>query len=228
MKKLAILVGAIALTSSAFAQRPVDANPFSLEGGLSLTTGNTFAAPMIKFRYFATENIAARLGIQYNMSKDLANHYGLNSMGVETEDSLGTVETKSSLTWISIGGSYHFSQMAALSPYVALDIMIGMSSNSEVGTDDDGSSYVNGFNYETSSKGSGFGVGISGGFDWYFAENVFMGAELGLTFASWNDKGGDWSVTSGGVTTSGTTLGTGKNSSFGNSATGSLRLGWRF
>lgn len=228
MKKLAILVGAIALTGSTFAQRPVDANPFSLEGGLSLTTGNTFAAPMLKLRYFAADNIAGRLGIQYNMSKDITNHYGLDATGMETADSLGTVETKSSVTWISIGGSYHFSQMDALSPYVALDIMFGMSSDSEVGTDDDGVSYQDGLSYDMSSKGSGFGVGIGLGMDWYFAENVFLGAEIGMTFASWKDKGGDWSVTSGGTTTSGSTLGAGSSSSFGNSATGALRLGWRF
>jgi len=229
MKKLAILVGAIVLTSSAFAQRPTDSNPFSLEGGLSINSlSNTFSAPSLRLRYFAAENIAVRLGIQYNSSKSTDNYYGLNSVFVPTADSTGTDMNKASMTWISIGGSYHFSQLERLSPYVALDIMIGMGSTNEEWTDYDGTGFAKGQSATLTSKSSGMGVGIGAGFDYYFAENVFIGAELGMTYMSSNDKGGTWSSTIGGVTTSGDMLTTGKSSSFGNSANAAIRLGWRF
>lgn len=229
MKKLAILVGAIALTGSTFAQRPVDANPFSLEGGLNLnSTSNTFTAPSIKFRYFATENIAGRLGIQYNSSKTVTNHYGIGTDGFESADSLGTEMDKSSMTWISIGGSYHFSQLERLSPYVALDVMIGMGSSSSEWTDFDGTGYSDGDAATIDSKTSGLGVGIGAGFDYYFAENVFIGAELGLTYMSSKDKGGEATFTSGSTSTTITMHPSGNSSTFGNSATAAIRLGWRF
>ncbi|MEY3237019.1 MAG: hypothetical protein RI883_1120 [Bacteroidota bacterium] len=229
MKKLAILVGAIVLTSSAFAQRPTDSNPFSLEGGLSLNSAaNTFSSPTLRLRYFAAENIAVRLGIQYNSSKTTDLYYGLNSAFVPTVDSTGTEINKAAMTWISIGGSYHFSQLERLDPYVALDVMIGMGSTSAEWTDFDGTGFDKGFNATGDSKTSGLGIGIGAGFDYYFAENVFIGAELGMTYMSNNDKGGTWSSTTGGVTTSGENLTTGKSSSFGNSANAAIRLGWRF
>jgi hypothetical protein len=139
MKKLAILVGALVLTGSTFAQRPVDANPFSLEGGLSFNAGNTFSAPSLRLRYFAADNIAGRLGIQYNSTNETINHYGTGTDFLPALDSLGTEVNKSAMTWLSIGGSYHFSQLDRLSPYVALDVMIGMGSNNATWTDFDGS-----------------------------------------------------------------------------------------
>jgi outer membrane protein W len=225
MKKLLFFVGAVVISSSVFAQRPVDSNPFSLEGGLSLnTTSNTFNAPMLKLRYFATENIAARVGLQYNSSKEVNNFYGIGADGNESADSLGTQTLKSSLTWISLGGSYHFSQLEKLSPYVALDVMIGMGSSNEEWADFDGTGYSKGSEATVSTKESGLGVGVSAGFDYYFAENVFMGAELGFTYASYKDKGGEFS--SGSTTV--TLHPTGNENSFGNSATAAIRLGWRF
>jgi hypothetical protein len=229
MKKLAILVGAIALSGTTLAQRPEGSNPFSLEGGLSLnTTENTFSAPAIKLRYFATDNIAGRLGIMYNSSKDVENIYGFDGNGDLSADSLGTVTMKSNMTWISLGGSYHFSQLDRLSPYVALDVMYGTGSYNEKWADSDGADYVNGLDAEINTKESGIGLGLSGGFDYYFAENVFIGAELGFMYNSVNDKGGDVSVTAGGTTTTSDILSAGKSSTMGNNATAAIRLGWRF
>lgn len=229
MKKLALLVGAIALTGTTFAQRPTDSNPFSLEGGLSLnSTTNTFNAPMLKLRYFAADNIAIRLGLQMDNSKTIDNYYGFNAQGDETADSLGTLTTKDRLTWISLGGSYHFSQMDRLSPYVALDVMIGSGSTKVDGVDTDGTDYVSGLTTSSTTKQSGLGLNIAGGFDYYFAENVFIGGEVGFMFLSAKDKGGDASSTFGSTTLTTTTLSTGSASSFGNSATAAIRLGWRF
>lgn len=229
MKKLAILVGAIALSGTTLAQRPEGSNPFSLEGGLSLNaTENTFSAPTIKLRYFATDNIAGRLGLSYNSSKMVENVYGLDANFEPTADSLGTITIKESMTWVSIGGSYHFSQLEKLSPYVALDLMYGMGSYNEQWADSDGTDYVKGVDAEIDTKSSGIGFGLSAGFDYYFAQNVFIGAELGLMYTSENDKGGTVSVTSGNSTTNLDILSSGKSSSMGNSATAAIRLGWRF
>ena len=140
----------------------------------------------------------------------------------------GTEVSRMSTMMIGIGGSYHFSQLDRLDPYVAVDVMIGSSSSSMEGTDAIFGAYSSGDSYSMTSKASGFGFGVGAGFDYYFAENVFVGAELGFTYMSWNDKGGSSDVTIGGTTVSTTTLSSGSSSSFGNSATAALRLGWRF
>jgi len=94
--------------------------------------------------------------------------------------------------------------------------------------DTDGTDYVAGLTTSASSKQSGLGLNIAGGFDYYFAENVFIGGEVGFMFLSAKDKGGEASSTFGSTTFSGTTLSSGSASSFGNSATAAIRLGWRF
>jgi outer membrane protein W len=229
MKKLVMLVGAIVLTGTSFAQRPVDSNPFSLEGGLSLNvTENTFSSPAIRFRYFATESIAARLGITYNVIYETINHYKTGLDGGDIKDSMGTDINKNSMSWFSIGGSFHFSQLEKLSPYVALDVMFGMGSTDFERTDYDGTKYEKGEGRTSTTKNSGLGLVLGAGFDYYFAENVFFGAELGMTFMSTMDKGGDGSRTSAGIKTVYTTEATGETSSFANSANAMLRLGWRF
>jgi outer membrane protein W len=232
MKKITFLVGALALSTAVLAQRPIDSNPFSLEGGLSLNSlTNSFTAPMIKFRYFATDNFAARIGFQHNYSQDVYNVYGLGADFYPNVDSLGTQTLRSATTWISLGGSYHFSQMERLSPYIALDVLVGFGSQHEdwkdfspnSGAPGDGD-FTKGSNAEVVTKNNGFGLGLAAGFDYYFAENVFIGAELGLSLRSTVDKGGEMNL-------SGTTIkihAQGNSITFGNSATAAIRMGWRF
>lgn len=223
----------VGMMTVANAQRPVDANPFSLEGGLNLTGGNTFSAPAITFRYFAAENIAARVGLMYSSSKTLDNYYGfvvdpVTFIASQSADSLGTREAKSSMTWFSIGGSYHFSQLEKLSPYAALDIMFGSGSSNENWKDYDGSGFSKGTSATINTSESGFGFKLSAGFDYYFAENVFIGAELGFMSMSSKDKGGEASSTFGATTVTTKILPQGNSSNFYNSATSAIRLGWRF
>lgn len=230
MKKSILAIAAVAMFGlGANAQRPVDANPFSLEGGLSLNSGtSTFSAPELRLRYFAADNIAGRLGIMYNSSNDVVNHYGLDADFNETADSLGVQTLKNSMMWISIGGSYHFSQLEKLSPYGFLDVMIGSGSSNETWEDYDGAGYADNVSAEVSTKESGLGVRFGGGFDYYFAENVFIGAEVGFMWMTSTDKGGEVTVTSGSTTTTTTLLSQGSMGTFGNNATAAVRLGWRF
>lgn len=238
MKKLSLFVGAIVLSTAAMAQRPTDSNPFSLEGTLSLSAlDQTFTAPAVRFRYFATENISVRVGLGFDNSSSTRNAYGLGADFNPSADSIGTGTFKTSSTQISIGGAYHFSQLDKLSPYAYLDLNIGMGGTSSetenfIAGDPNGfpptpDAYSKGMSSTSESKFSTMGVNIGAGFDYYFAENVFFGAEMGFMFGSWKDKGGDSSSTTGGVTTNSTLHESGNNSSF---ATGSfgLRLGWRF
>ena len=62
MKKLMILVSALVLTGSTFAQKGTSDNPFSLEGAVNFTTndGFNFEAPNVRMRYFFKDNMAGR------------------------------------------------------------------------------------------------------------------------------------------------------------------------
>ena len=230
MKKSIIALASIALIGfSSNAQRPVDSNPFSLEGGLSLNaTENTFSAPELRLRYFATDDIAGRLGIMFNNMTETTNFYGEGSDGFPSADSLGTLKESSSMTWVSIGGSYHFSQLERLSPYAFLDVMIGMGSYNEEWDDFDGSDFNAGEGASLNTSQSGFGVRFGSGFDYYFAENVFIGAEVGFMFLSETDKGGEFTSTSGSTTTTVKIHSEGSSNMFANNATAQVRIGWRF
>lgn len=224
MKKLAILVGAIALTGSTFAQKPTDA-PFSLEGQLGFNASTlSFDSPAIRFRYFVTENIAGRLTLGIDNSSETFNYF-------ETENTnaggSGTEVNKSGMTLIGIGGEYHFAGTDRLSPYVGLDIQIGMGSSTSEWSNYDGAGYNADFTRSIEYKSSMFGVNLVAGADYYFAENFYLGMELGLGFGSTTYKEGTDAMTTGGVTTTNTSNEE-KYSSFGNNVVGQFRLGWRF
>jgi hypothetical protein len=238
MKKITYLFGGLLFCSALFAQRPIESNPFSLEGGLSLNSNaNTFSAPMLKFRYFANDNIAARLGVMHSFASDNYKVYGEDGDGFQTKDSTGTQTVKNAETWLSLGASYHFSQMERLSPYVSLDVLIGFGSSNEewedynspsgpavLGGDAGDGDYERGSNATVALAGTGFGIGIGAGFDYYFAENVFIGAELGFNLLTMQDRGGELTV--GSMTTD--ILPMGGALSISNSSSATLRLGWRF
>ena len=155
MKKLAILVGAIALTGSTFAQKPSDA-PMSLEGQLGFNASTmTFNAPSLRFRYFVTENIAGRLTLGIDNTSETFNYY-------ETENTngggSGTEVNKTSGVMIGIGGEYHFAGTDRLSPYGGLDIMIGMGNSTNEWTNYDGTGYAADFTANIDAPTSSFGV----------------------------------------------------------------------
>jgi outer membrane protein W len=122
MKKLAILVGAIALTGSTFAQKATTDSPFSLEGQLGFNASTlSFNAPAIRFRYFVADNIAARLTLGMNNSSETFNYFEK-----EDDNTLGTgTEVNKNGGWnVALGAEYHFAGTDRLSPYAGLDIKV--------------------------------------------------------------------------------------------------------
>jgi opacity protein-like surface antigen len=246
MKKLAILVGAIVLTSSTFAQKATLDNPFSLEGVINYnsTAGIDWKAPTIRLRYFVTENIAVRVQIGLGDGKGNSNYS--KSYTVYDGDSItgntGTAEAKMSNWSAQIGGEYHLKGTDRMSPYFALGINFGGGKSSistseaapdtaSVAFDATNSSYSKGTTVSTEGKMSMFGIGLGAGMDFYVYENLYLGLELGFSFNSYNykDKTGTWTETTPVASTTNlfqaghkeTHMGTG-------AANASFRLGWRF
>lgn len=235
MKKLAILVGAILLSGATFGQKATMDNPWSLEGAVAFggASGVTWTAPTVRARYFVKENIAIRasLGLGDGLGTPKSESYTYND---PTSTNTGTFEI-SRMSWnAQIGGEFHLAGTDRMSPYFMLGINFG--GGSETGTTANAiydpttqsGSYANGVNVEQKGGFSMFGAQLGAGMDYYVAENIYVGLELGISYTSKSKDD---------VTTIGTTPGGAINStvpgyskSYLSTAAGNaaLRLGWRF
>lgn len=245
MKKLSLLLGGMILTTAVMAQKPTEGAPMTLEGNVAGLAAFGFAnssatnlnpttlagtqpaivAPGLRFRYFATENIAIRLSLGFSSSKTTDNFY---ENEVDNTGGAGTYVSKLGTTTIGIGGEYHFKGTEKLSPYAGLDINFGMGKATAEGDQTDGTTWVAAdYSEKHERKTAGFGVGLIAGTDYYFVENFYLGVELGLGFNSYTAKEGTDSFTVAGVTTENKGNET-KISGFSNNVMGMFRLGWRF
>lgn len=249
MKKLALLVGVLGLTTTTFAQKPAAADaPMSLEGVINFSGSSLqWQAPTVRYRYFVNDNIAARIqiGLGDGMGTPMSESY-LHREYTNVDSTLvqGSTDIKRMAWNAQIGGEYHLSGTDRISPYFMLGINFGGGSESASSVDSDGTdqyvlggspgmgSYVDGYSSNFSQKMSMFGIGIGAGLDIYIIENVYMGFELGFNFASYNYKDAtyDWSFTSGSTTTSEAYAYDGMKESNMSTGAGSaaIRLGWRF
>lgn len=225
MKKLSLLVGGLVLTTAAMAQKPDASVPSTLEGQLGWNASTlSFNAPSIRYRYFLQDNIAVRvtLGIANSSTTD---NYFENEQ--DNSGASGTYETKTGGLNAAIGAEYHFGGTDRLSPYAGLDIMFGSGKMTTDGTNSDGTSYMASYSESSEAKTGMFGVNLVAGTDYYFAENFYIGLEMGLGWQSITQKEGESSQTISGTTTT-FKSNESKSSSFGNNVIGTFRLGWRF
>lgn len=229
MKKLAILVGAIALTGSTFAQKATTDAPLSLEGQLGFNASTlSFNAPAIRARYFVADNIAVRLTFGLNKTSETFNYFETENTNTGAS---GTEINKAGGWNLALGGEYHFAGTDRLSPYAGLDIMFGGGSATSEWSNYDGAGYNADYKRDTEAKTSNIGVNLVAGTDYYFAENFYIGMELGLGFGSTTVKEGtdvSSDVIAGTTVTVENTSNEEKYSSLGNNFIGNFRLGWRF
>ena len=245
MKKLSLLLGGMILSTAVMAQKPTEGAPMTLEGNVAglaafgfgnsaptnlngTTNGGTtpsIVAPGLRFRYFATENIAIRLSLGFSSNKTTENFF---ENEVDNTGGAGSYVTRMGTTTIGLGGEYHFKGTEKLSPYAGLDINFGMGAMRTEGDQSNGVTWVAAdYSEESEQKTAGFGVGLIAGTDYYFVQNFYLGVELGLGFNSYTMKEGTSSVTVAGVTTEATGNEM-KQSGFSNNVMGMFRLGWRF
>ena len=186
MKKLMILVSAVALSGTMFAQKAGSDNPYSLEGAMNVSKeGVSWAAPNLRMRYFIQDNLALRL----TLGRDAAS--STSTVTSTVYDSTGNattttseVTTKNSIMNLGLAAEYHLAGTDRMSPY-----------------------FTGGFNFgnDTRTEISSFGLNLGAGIDYYIAENIYLGLELGFNYNS-----ADGTKTSGFA---------------GGSA---VRMGWRF
>jgi opacity protein-like surface antigen len=151
MKKLIILVSAVALSSTMFAQKATTDNPYSLEGAVNFTgsEGMTWKAPDVRLRYFFKDNLAARVTLGY----------------ISTSEEDFDVSASS----IGLGVEYHLAGNDKMSPYFAGGLVIGSGSTTETFGDQ-----------TTTYKNKSLGFGTVAGLDYYVTENLYLGLEINL------------------------------------------------
>lgn len=237
MKKLLVLVGAVALVGSTFAQKPsADESKYSLEGGINYNAGAgiQWSAPTIRFRYFVNDNIAGRLqlGLGDGMGTPSSESYSF-AENADGTGALGTDNITRSSWTLQLGAEYHLPGTDRLSPYFMLGINVGGGSFTREWANFNGTDYSE--NYISRKIEAGvfrFGVGVGAGMDFYIFENVYLGLELGLGWMSETIKDGtDVRVQYNGtenVTTTEMSLSS-KSTVIGtNAMNAAFRLGWRF
>lgn len=191
MKKLLLLIVAVAFYSVSNAQyKAVKGDwttDFGLAGGISNTTVNPFntgfsvdathplAGYVVKLRYFNSDKSAIRGMLMLNTS----------SKTDETTANVKIVEANSLFT-LGVGYEKHFEGTDRLDPFIAGDVVFSQDAYKYDKT-------MTGYEKHTKTSNSLFGARISIGADYYFAKKVYLGAEVGLGL--FKSVGGKYSAT---------------------------------
>ncbi len=161
-------------------------NPFN--GQINLNN----SLNQIKFRYFAKEDLALRLGFIVGAEKTLNDNqqpYGTNNYRFKDEK-------RSNTFGVNAGVEKHFKGTRRLSPYIGADLTFERRTlgqeliEGESILDIDGGWYQTVFNnngtYYRSVVEYGhtrFGIAALTGFDFYMSKNFFFGYEFNIAFA---------------------------------------------
>lgn len=192
----------------------------NLTGGLNNANFNLNTGG-VKFRYFLQEDMALRLGLGVNSSKEI-NTDNSDPANIETET------IKSSTSFLTVGVEKHFAGSDRLSTYAGADLVVGFRGASYELKDNTTTLAVDGSDSPVPNAGNRagteFGVRVLTGADYYIAKKVYIGVEAGLQFASGKDKDVVTSLTGApSVTATG-----GKVGGLSTNIIGGVRLGFQF
>ena len=169
MKKLIILVSAVALSGTMFAQKAGSDNPYSLEGVINASKdGVAWSAPSARMRYFFKENMALRVSVGMDLStEDVVGP----SPGFDANGNALPATTESQTTGTTSFGvayEYHLAGTDRMSPYFYGGLQLDRDSRAG-NTDND------------------LSLGLGAGFDFYVYDNLYLGVEMGLSYGNNDD-----------------------------------------
>jgi len=217
-----ICLSALAMSGTMLAQKPAsDDAKYSLEGNINYDAANgiSWTAPNLRMRYFVNDNIAARVQLALGSTSDKTNVYEAGG------DGTGSYTDKMSNWGIQLGAEYHLAGTEKMSPYFMAGFSYGMGSMTTNWENYDGTDYLADYVAEVKSSTSSLGFGIGAGMDYYLADNIYMGLELGWGWMSMSDGGG--SADMNGTVTDTDPAGSSSGMGIGEMNT-AFRIGWRF
>jgi opacity protein-like surface antigen len=169
MKKLIILVSAVALSGTMFAQKAGSDNPYSLEGVINASKdGIAWSAPSARLRYFFKDNMAIRASFGINLTTEdvVGPSPGFDANGNPLP---ATSESQTSgTTNYGLALEYHLAGTDRMSPYFFGGIQIDRDARAG-DTDTD------------------FSLGAGAGIDFYVYDNLYLGVEMGLSYGNNDD-----------------------------------------
>lgn len=210
MKKLILALAVCLTTASTFAQ---DMKPVS--GDMGFTFGASGIATMgvstpnptgsLLFRYYASDNMAARLGINFSNASTTTTPSYMPGVSQTTN------VTKSSSWGLSLGAQHDFTGSDRITTYLGADLVLGSGGGSSdmltesIDTNGVVTTGATSFSTDVSTKnGSTFSFGIIPcvGFEYFLNDWFSVGAEFGWGFTSTSVKDGTTTTTStvGGTT----------------------------
>lgn len=234
MKKLFLSLALVAAGVAAYAQKPAAGDKTAEVSftGAGLNSFN-YTTPELRFRYFASENMAYRLRLSVG-STSSSDKEKVTVGGSEVE-----VERKVSSGFmfnITPGVEWHLAGTSKLSPYYGAQLNIGLGGGGStewtnaLGGGPGGYTGVASGNSAKTTNGTMFGFGLSTfmGADYYITDGIFVGGEFGLgLFAMTSTGEGENSSTTGGTTTT-TKTGTSGTTDILGVTSGNVRLGFKF
>lgn len=228
MKKVLVIAAAALFASSVASAQDVmkqTGGEQNLEVLFAPLGGSPVKIGGIKYRKFTSATTAIRGTVFLGFSSDKSVDGGQASI-VKDGESLNAMKTKSTFDiQIAPGVERHFVGTDRLSPYIGGEVNLGFgnSSTKYEKPNDDNTAFVDGG--KTTNGSLSIGATAFAGFDFYFADNIYLGSEIGFGayFTSKFDEktkpeGGD-EFTSG---PQGSSFGIGPN------FVAQIRLGWLF
>jgi Putative OmpA-OmpF-like porin family len=200
MKKVIFFFAmALVTTSGAYAQK-FQGGEKNIEVEFTPLSGNPVSLNGIRFRMFNSETSAIRIGLILNNNKVTT----VNTQQTKTQSSDNKViilpelydyETSSNIG-LSAGYEMHFTGTDRLSPYVGGQISFSTGKEvleREFHNANNADDQPKPENWQTwamtrTQKTSNLGIAVLAGVDFYFVDNFYLGAEMGLGFQTMSYK----------------------------------------
>jgi opacity protein-like surface antigen len=227
-KALLFFAMALACATGAIAQKQAGGEK-NIEVQFAPLGGNPVSISGLRFRSFNADGTGAiRLSLFLGGTTSKEVTAQPEEAGADAPELITT--DKSFSVSIRPGYEKHFAGTDRLSPYVGGEILFGIDNTTkeeESWDTEDGTDFSVGTT-TTKDGTTTFGVNLLAGTDFYFADNLYLGAEIGFGFASSSDK--DTDVSYDGPVDVGTIdpVLNGSSSGWGPNFQGTMRLGWLF
>lgn len=230
-------------TSGLFAQKQTGGEK-NLEVQFAPLGGSPVSISGIRLRMFNSESSAFRLSVFLGGSNDQTVSAQPGSVETGDEDRPELYDTEKSFSFsIRPGYEKHFEGTDRLSPYAGVEAVFATTTTKAITEAWSGTNTrpEEGAVWETTDTDGSttFGLNLVAGTDFYFADNIYLGAELGFGFSKTNEKDSEREVSdldryrfdnniADDTEVEFDPIINGSSSSWGPNFQGTIRLGWLF
>lgn len=244
MKKALLFFALILVAATGTYAQKQTGGEKNLEVQFAPLGGNPVSIAGIRMRIFNSETSAVRIGLFLGGTTDREITAQPGETGGDT-DSPELVNTDRTFS-VSLRPGYekHFAGTDRLSPYVGAEVLFTLNRQTNIEESYSTNSFTDPDSkvlWETTTTDGStiFGLNLVAGTDFYFADNIYLGAELGFGFASTRQRDTETSVSdldafriANGIPQDEDVefdpILNGSNSGWGPNVQGTLRLGWLF